>query len=171
MTSTFDTDKGNGGETHQHVPEKGPHEAADHLTTNQGIRVTDNQNSLRSGERGPTLLEDFVLREKIFHFDHERIPERIVHARGSAAHGYFELYESLADITKADLFQRAGEKHHYSPDSPQSPAARVQLTPRVTLEDLPSNSTPRRETGISLAITFPYSSFRMQSSFRILFMR
>ncbi|MBA8878305.1 catalase [Phyllobacterium myrsinacearum] len=110
MTSTFETDKGNGGETHQHVPEKGPHETADHLTTNQGIRVTDNQNSLRSGERGPTLLEDFVLREKIFHFDHERIPERIVHARGSAAHGYFELYESLADITKADLFQRAGEK-------------------------------------------------------------
>jgi catalase len=60
--------------------------------------------------RGPTLLEDFVLREKIFHFDHERIPERIVHARGSAAHGYFELYKSLANVTKADLFQRAGEK-------------------------------------------------------------
>ena len=107
---SFETDKGNGGETHQHVPKKGSHEAADHLTTNQGIRITDNQNSLRSGERGPTLLEDFVLREKIFHFDHERIPERIVHARGSAAHGYFELYDSLADITKADLFQRAGEK-------------------------------------------------------------
>ncbi|QND54399.1 catalase (plasmid) [Phyllobacterium sp. 628] len=110
MKSTFDTDRGNGGETHQHVPEKGPHNATDHLTTNQGIRVKDNQNSLKSGERGPTLLEDFVLREKIFHFDHERIPERIVHARGSAAHGYFELYESLADITKADIFQRAGEK-------------------------------------------------------------
>src|SRR5664279_757358 len=60
--------------------------------------------------RGPTLLEDFVLREKIFHFDHERIPERIVHARGSAAHGYFENFKSLADITKADLFQRPGEK-------------------------------------------------------------
>ncbi|SDP37103.1 catalase [Phyllobacterium sp. OV277] len=110
MSSSFDTDRGNGGETHQHVPEKGSHSSEDHLTTNQGIRVTDNQNSLKSGERGPTLLEDFVLREKIFHFDHERIPERIVHARGSAAHGYFELYESLADITKADLFQRAGEK-------------------------------------------------------------
>jgi catalase len=59
-----------------------------HLTTNQGIRVSDNQNQLKSGERGPVLLEDFVLREKIFHFDHERIPERIVHARGSAAHGF-----------------------------------------------------------------------------------
>jgi catalase len=106
----FDTDRGNGGETHQRVPQKGPHDGADHLTTNQGIRVSDNQNSLRSGERGPTLLEDFVLREKIFHFDHERIPERIVHARGSAAHGYFEATEDLSDITKADLFQRVGEK-------------------------------------------------------------
>jgi len=107
----FKTDIGNGGETHQHVPEKGPHGAPDaHLTTNQGIRVSDNQNQLKSGERGPVLLEDFVLREKIFHFDHERIPERIVHARGSAAHGFFELFESLSDLTKADIFQRAGEK-------------------------------------------------------------
>ncbi|MBB4302975.1 catalase [Rhodobium orientis] len=106
----FETTPGNAGETHQHVPKKGPHDADGHLTTNQGIRVSDNQNSLKSGARGPTLLEDFVLREKIFHFDHERIPERIVHARGSAAHGYFELYESLSDITSADLFQRKGEK-------------------------------------------------------------
>lgn len=106
----FDTDRGSGGELHQHVPIKGPHQAEVHLTTNQGIRISDNQNSLRSGERGPTLLEDFVLREKIFHFDHERIPERIVHARGSAAHGYFELTQSLSDLTKADLFQRKGEK-------------------------------------------------------------
>ena len=62
------------------------------LTTNQGVRVADNQNSLKAGVRGPALLEDFILREKITHFDHERIPERIVHARGSAAHGYFEAY-------------------------------------------------------------------------------
>jgi catalase len=110
MDSEFKTDVGNGGETHQHVPEKGPHDAEAHLTTNQGIRISDNQNQLKSGERGPVLLEDFVLREKIFHFDHERIPERIVHARGTAAHGYFELYESLSDLTKADIFQRAGEK-------------------------------------------------------------
>ena len=106
----FETSRGSGGETHQHIPENGPHDGADHLTTNQGIRVSDNQNSLKSGLRGPTLLEDFVLREKIFHFDHERIPERIVHARGSAAHGFFELYESLSDVTSADLFQRKGEK-------------------------------------------------------------
>ena len=65
------------------------------LTTNQGVPVGDNQNSLKAGLRGPTLLEDFILREKITHFDHERIPERIVHARGSAAHGYFECYKPL----------------------------------------------------------------------------
>ena len=106
----FATTVGTGGETHQHVPRQGPHGPDAHLTTNQGIRVSDNQNSLKAGARGPTLLEDFVLREKIFHFDHERIPERIVHARGSAAHGYFELYESLSDISRADLFQRPGEK-------------------------------------------------------------
>ncbi len=106
-----ETTRGKGGETHQHVPTEGPHgDAASHLTTNQGIRVSDNQNSLKSGARGPALLEDFVLREKIFHFDHERIPERVVHARGSAAHGFFEPYESLADLTAADLFQRPGEK-------------------------------------------------------------
>lgn len=110
VDKNFDTDRGNGGETHQHVPGKGSHGAEGHLTTNQGIRVSDNQNSLKSGSRGPTLLEDFVLREKIFHFDHERIPERIVHARGSGAHGFFEVYEALADVTKADLFQRPGEK-------------------------------------------------------------
>ena len=62
------------------------------LTTNQGVAVSDNQNSLKAGFRGPALLEDFILREKITHFDHERIPERIVHARGSGAHGYFECY-------------------------------------------------------------------------------
>ena len=109
-TGEFDTERRAGGETHQRVPAKGPHDAEGHLTTNQGIRVSDNQNQLKAGARGPVLLEDFVLREKIFHFDHERIPERIVHARGSAAHGFFEVYESLADITKADLFQRPGEK-------------------------------------------------------------
>lgn len=73
------------------------------LTTNQGVRIADDQNSLRAGSRGPTLLEDFILREKITHFDHERIPERIVHARGSAAHGYFQPYKALSDITKADF--------------------------------------------------------------------
>ena len=80
------------------------------LTTNQGVPVGDNQNSLKAGLRGPTLLEDFILREKITHFDHERIPERVVHARGSAAHGFFECTEALADITRASPFQQAGKR-------------------------------------------------------------
>jgi catalase len=80
------------------------------LTTNQGVPIADNQNSLKAGLRGPTLLEDFILREKITHFDHERIPERIVHARGSAAHGYFECYKPLTDVTRASLFAEAGKR-------------------------------------------------------------
>ncbi|MBV8575179.1 MAG: catalase, partial [Acetobacteraceae bacterium] len=94
-----------GGETHQVAGEEVPV-----LTTQQGVPVADDQNSLRIGSRGPTLLEDFHFREKIFHFDHERIPERVVHARGFGAHGFFETYESLSDLTRADIFQRAGEK-------------------------------------------------------------
>lgn len=80
------------------------------LTTNQGVKIADDQNSLRAGNRGPTLLEDFILREKITHFDHERIPERIVHARGSAAHGYFQPYKDLSDITKADFLSDPQKK-------------------------------------------------------------
>ena len=111
-------------ETHQTADKTHPF-----LTTNQGVHISDNQNSLKAGVRGPVLLEDFVLREKIFHFDHERIPERIVHARGSAAHGYFELYESLSDITKADIFQRAGEKTR-PPGLRQSSSGRHGAGPR-----------------------------------------
>ena len=96
---------GTGGETHQLAG--GTH--AD-LTTQQGIVIADDENSLKIGQRGPVLLEDFVLREKINHFDHERIPERVVHARGSAAHGYFELTHSLSDISKAEIFKNPGEK-------------------------------------------------------------
>jgi len=96
---------GAGGETHQTADGGGAV-----LTTQQGTPVSDDQNSLKIGARGPTVLEDFHFREKIFHFDHERIPERVVHARGFGAHGYFENYESLADITRADIFQRPGEK-------------------------------------------------------------
>src|SRR6201988_5243913 len=92
--------KKSGGEIHQSTDKQHPR-----LTTNQGIQISDNQNSLTSGQRGPTLLEDFVLREKIFHFDHERIPERIVHARGSAAHGYFEATSDISGISKAALFR------------------------------------------------------------------
>ncbi|CAN7380293.1 catalase [Agrobacterium tumefaciens] len=96
---------GDGGELHQTAAGDEPV-----LTTAQGGPVADDQNSLRVGSRGPLVVDDFHFREKIFHFDHERIPERVVHARGYGAHGYFETYDSLAAHTKADLFQRAGEK-------------------------------------------------------------
>jgi len=79
--------------------------ANEFMTTDQGLKINDDNNSLKAGERGATLLEDFILREKITHFDHERIPERIVHARGSAAHGYFQVYESMAEYTKAGFLQ------------------------------------------------------------------
>jgi catalase len=102
---TDDVVRGKGGELHQTSNGDVPI-----LTTQQGTPVSDDQNSLKVGPRGPATLEDFHLREKIFHFDHERIPERVVHARGFGAHGYFENYESLSDVTAADLFQRAGEK-------------------------------------------------------------
>ncbi|MFC3324506.1 catalase [Mesorhizobium cantuariense] len=98
-------ERGAGGELHQTASGATPV-----LTTAQGGPVSDDQNSLKIGARGPTVLEDFHFREKIFHFDHERIPERVVHARGYGAHGYFETYESLAKYTRADIFQRAGEK-------------------------------------------------------------
>src|SRR5690349_24459500 len=75
------------------------------MTTDHGVRISDDQNSLKAGNRGPSLLEDFILREKITHFDHERIPERVVHARGSGAHGYFQVYESMAQYTRAAFLQ------------------------------------------------------------------
>ncbi len=98
-------ERGAGGELHQIATGDTPI-----LTTAQGGPVADDQNTLKVGPRGPALIEDFHFREKIFHFDHERIPERVVHARGYAAHGYFETYESLSKYTRADIFQRAGEK-------------------------------------------------------------
>jgi catalase len=94
-----------GGELHQQSG--GTHPP---LTTNHGLPISDNQNSLKAHPRGPTLLEDFILREKITHFDHERIPERIVHARGSAAHGYFELTKSLSKYTRAKVLTEVGVK-------------------------------------------------------------
>ncbi|WP_313534708.1 catalase [Sphingomonas sp.] len=94
-----------GGETHQVTDAEHPV-----LTTNHGTPISDNQNQLKAGARGPVLIEDEVFREKMNHFDHERIPERIVHARGSAAHGYFEVTDSLADVTVADLFQKKGQR-------------------------------------------------------------
>lgn len=96
---------GGGGEPHLIAKE-----GQDRLTTNHGMTVGDDKNSLKAGRRGPTLLEDFVLREKISHFDHERIPESVVHARGVGAHGFFELTDSLADLTTASILGEVGTK-------------------------------------------------------------
>jgi catalase len=96
---------GPGGATHQAAM---GHEGS--LTTNQGVIIADNQNTLKSGGRGPSLLEDFAFREKITHFDHERIPERIVHARGSGAHGYFEVTNPIPHLTKASFLVEKGKK-------------------------------------------------------------
>ena len=95
--------RGAGDELHQQAGNAHPP-----LTTHQGVALSDNQNSLKAAARGPVLLEDFILREKITHFDHERIPERIVHARGSAAHGYFELATSLSSYTTARVLTEVG---------------------------------------------------------------
>jgi catalase len=94
-----------GGELHQVASDKHPA-----LTTNQGVPLSDNQNSLKANPRGPALLEDFILREKITHFDHERIPERIVHARATGVHGFFELTSSLKKYTTARVLTEVGEK-------------------------------------------------------------
>ncbi len=104
-TPNGDSQLGVGGELHQTAG--GEHPA---LTTNQGVALSDNQNSLRANPRGPTLLEDFILREKITHFDHERIPERIVHARATGVHGFFELTTSLKHYTTARILTETGEK-------------------------------------------------------------
>ena len=104
-TTNADTKVAKGGELHQIAG--GEHST---LTTNQGIVISDNQNSLKANPNGPVLLEDFVLREKITHFDHERIPERIVHARGTGAHGFFELSESLEKYTTAKILTEVGER-------------------------------------------------------------
>jgi catalase len=99
-------ERGGGGDTHQTAAQ----DERPTLTTQQGIPVADDQNTLRVGERGPAALEDFHFREKLFHFDHERIPERIVHARGYGAHGFFENYEPLTRLTRAEPFRQAGQR-------------------------------------------------------------
>jgi Catalase len=152
--------RGEGGETHQIAGGDVPP-----LTTQQGVPVADDQNYLKIGSRGPTLLEDFHFREKIFHFDHERIPERIVHARGFGSHGFFENNESLATITRADLFQRAGEKTPASSGFRLWQAIKALPISYATSVALPSSSTQRRATGTSSETTFPCSSSKMRSSF------
>lgn len=99
------TARGQGGELHQY-----PGADVPRMTTAQGTPVSDDQNSLKAGARGPTLMEDLHFREKMFHFDHERIPERVVHARGYGAHGYLEVTDAIPELTSASLFQKAGTR-------------------------------------------------------------
>jgi hypothetical protein len=134
--------RGEGGETHQVAGGEVPV-----LTTQQGTPVADDQNSLKIGRRGPTALEDFHFREKIFHFDHERIPERVVHARGFGAHGYFENYGSLADIPAPICFRGPRKRRPSSCASRQSPVARDRRTWRATCAASPSSCTRRKATG------------------------
>ena len=105
LPTSYAEQQGTGGETHQTTSD-----LALTMTTQQGMPIADAQNSLKVGTRGPTLLEDFQLREKIFHFDHERIPERVVHARGYGAHGVFELTDSLSEFTRADVLRTVGQQ-------------------------------------------------------------
>ena len=134
----------------------------EYLTTNQGLRINDDQNSLKAGERGPSLLEDFHLREKITHFDHERIPERVVHARGSAAHGFFQVYESMAPYTKAKFLQDPSVKTPVFVRFSTVAGSRDRRTWRGMRAVSPSSSIPKKATTIWSATTFPCSSFRMR---------
>ena len=136
------------------------------LTTAQGGPVSDDQNTLKIGARGPTLIEDFHFREKIFHFDHERIPERVVHARGYGAHGFFETYESLADLhPRRHLPARRREDPGLRAVLDGRRLARARSTSPATCAASPSSSTPRRATGTSSATTSRSSSSRTRSSF------
>ena len=125
------------------------------LTTNQGVRVADNQNSLKAGLRGPTLLEDFILREKITHFDHERIPERIVHARGSAAHGYFECYKPLTAMTAPHCSPSRASAPRYSSASSTVAGERGSADTAREYAASPSSSTRTRATGTSSGNNIP----------------
>jgi hypothetical protein len=145
---------GNAGELHQ--SSGGSHPA---MTTQQGAVIGDDENSLRvstNARPGPGLLEDFLLREKINHFDHERIPERIVHARGAGAHGFFELTDPLTDFTKARVLSLSLYGFRQLLGMLGLPIWRAMFA------DSPSSSTPRKEIGIWSAITFQSSSFRTQ---------
>ena len=134
--------------------------------TAQGGPVSDDQNSLKIGARGPTALEDFHFREKIFHFDHERIPERVVHARGYGAHGFFETYKSLAQAIRAPIsFSAPAKGRQPSSVFPPLQARRARSISPATCVALPSSFIRGREIGTSSVTTSRCSSFRTPSSF------
>ena len=153
--STTSQDRtGEGGELHQ-APTKGQV-----MTTAQGISMSDDQNSLKAGERGPTLLEDFAMREKIFHFDHERIPERVVHARGYGAHGYLECLDPVTDLTRAAPFQRKGKRTEAFVRFSTVAGNLGSFDLAATCAASRSSSTPTRATGTWWAATSRCSSSR-----------
>ncbi len=110
MAGTDTLDRGNTNEKLESLEQFRSDATQQALRTNHGVKISDNQNTLKVGSRGPSLLEDFIMREKITHFDHERIPERIVHARGTAAHGYFQTYEDHGALSKAGFLRDPGKK-------------------------------------------------------------
>ena len=133
------------------------------VSHHQSGRAHQRQSEFAQSRRArPDALEDFILREKITHFDHERIPERVVHARGSAAHGYFQVYESMAEYTKAGFSRIRRSRHRSSCASRQSRVRGVRLIWPATCAALPSSFTRRKGTTISSATTSRSSSFRMR---------
>lgn len=154
--------RGDGGELHQLAKDGQPV-----LTTAQGSPVADDQNTLRVGARGPALIDDFHFREKIFHFDHERIPERVVHARGYGAHGFLRRMNPSRLTRARTSFSVQARKRRSSYVSRQLPATKAQLTLHATFAGLQSRCIRRRATGIWLAITFQCSLSRTPLSFRI----
>lgn len=141
------------------------------MTTNQGLRVSEDEHSLKAGVRGPTLMEDFHFREKMTHFDHERIPERVVHARGFGVHGFFQVYEPMTEYTRAKFLQDPSVK---TPVFVRFLRLRVLKAPQTRCgmpEALRQNFILKKETMTLWEITFRCFSFRTQSNFRIWFTR
>ena len=135
------------------------------LTTASGIAVADNQNSLSAGPRGPLLLQDFHLIEKLQHFNRERIPERVVHAKGSGAYGTFTVTHDISKYTKAKLFGAIGKQTETVVRFSTVGGERGSATPSATRAASRSAFIPRKATGISSATTRRCSSSRTRSSF------
>ena len=141
--------------------------AGQFLTSNQGVRINDDHNSLKAGERGPTLLEDFLLREKSRISITSASRERVVHARGSGAHGYFELNQSMAKYSRAAFLHNVGSRTPVFVRFSTVAGSRGSTIWRGMSEVSQSSFTPKRETLILSGITCPSSSFKMRSSFPI----
>lgn len=141
------------------------------MTTNQGLRVSEDEHSLKAGVRGPTLMEDFHFREKMTHFDHERIPERVVHARGFGVHGFFQVYEPMTEYTRAKFLQDPSVKTPVFVRFSTVAGSKLPQTRCGMPEALRLNFILKKETMTLWEITSRCFSFRMQSNFRIWFMR